>query len=127
MYLQGMKYQKLPIIGDNKRKMIRHYLGEENKNHQIYSIRNCSFEPSIDGTDYEKTLKEISNAFFWNKPAIISSHRINFIGSLHPENQKKNALKFRNLLKSIIDKWPEVEFMDTVSLGELIRLKNTKV
>lgn len=121
MYLQGMKYQKLSKMDDKQRKMIRHYIGEQNKNQQIYSIRNCSFEPSIDGTDHKKTLKEISNAFYWKKPAIISSHRINFIGSLHPENQKTNALKFRNLLKGIINKWPQVEFMDSVSLGKIIR------
>ena len=48
-HLQGMKYQKLPRSNyNNPSKHIRRYLGETNEYKQIYSVRNCSFEPSID-------------------------------------------------------------------------------
>jgi len=120
-HLQGMKYQKLPKTNDEPSKLIRHYLGEKNVHNQIYSIRNCSFEPSIDRESFEKTIKEIKNAFFWNKPAIISTHRINFIGSLNENNQKKNAQEFKSLIKMILRKWPEAEFMTTMELDSLIR------
>lgn len=120
-HLQGMKYQKLPSEKNYPSKLIRHNLGERNKLDQIYSIRNCSFEPSIDGSGYGKTVKEIENAFYWNKPAIISTHRINFIGSLDEENQKKNAIEFKELINIILKKWPEVEFMNTTTLDSIIR------
>jgi hypothetical protein len=121
VHLQGMKYQKLPKVKNQPRKMIRHHLGEKNKHNQIYSIRNCSFEPSTDGQGFEKTIKEIESAFFWGKPAIISSHRINFIGEIVEKNREKNIIEFKKLIKTILIKWPEVEFMDTMSLDKFIR------
>lgn len=123
-HLQGMKFQKLPKVNDAPRKLIRHHLGETNKYGQIYSVRNCSFEPSIDGFGYEKTVKEISNAFFWNKPAIVSTHRINFIGSLNEKNQTNNAKEFKKLIRTILRKWPETEFLNTITLDSIIRNHN---
>ena len=119
--IQGMKYQKLPRLNDKPSKLVRHYTGKINKHNQIYSVRNCSFEPSIDGLGYEKTIKEIGNAFFWKQPAIISSHRVNFIGVLDERNQQKNLIEFKNLLETIMRKWPDVEFMHTMSLEKIIR------
>ena len=120
-HLQGMKYQKLPRLNENSNELIRHYLGDINNFGQIYSVRNCSFEPTIDGTGFEKTIKEIENAFLWKKPAIISSHRINFIGSLDVKNQQINAIEFKKLIECIIKKWPQVEFLHTMSLDKIIR------
>ena len=122
-HMQGMKYQKLPRLNENPNELIRHYLGDINKYKQIYSVRNCSFEPSIDSKGHEKTIKEIENAFFWKKPAIVSSHRINFIGSLDERNQQKNAIEFKKLIEGIIKRWPEVEFMGTMTLDKIIRIQ----
>jgi predicted deacetylase len=36
-YIQGMKYQKLPLMGRSKREMIRHYQGEKNQLGQYLS------------------------------------------------------------------------------------------
>jgi hypothetical protein len=49
-------------------------------------------------------LKDIQNAFFWKKPAIITSHRLNFIGFIHPENRERNLKQFRELLRNHIKK-----------------------
>jgi hypothetical protein len=123
-HLQGMKYQLCPKINDESRKLIRHYLGDSNIYNQIYSVRNCSFEPSIDNRSFDKTIDEIKNAFFWKKPAIISTHRINFIGSLNAENQKLNLREFKLLLQTILEKWPNVEFMTTMNLNQIMRKNN---
>ena len=123
-HLQGMKYQLLPKNDGKPRKLIRHYLGDSNTHGQIYGIRNCTFEPSNDKTTVGQTIKEIENAFFWNKPAVISTHRINFIGSLNERNQKENIEEFKSLIKKILKKWPEVEFMTTMELDQIIRDKN---
>jgi hypothetical protein len=120
-YLQGMKYQITPKNGDKKRKLIRHYLGETNIYGQIHLIRNCSFEPSIDNNSFRKTINEIQNAFFWRKPAIIGTHRLNYIGSLVEENRSKNLKEFTNLLNAILKKWPDIEFMSSCQLGNLIK------
>ncbi len=54
-----------------------------------YLTRNSFFEPSQAGSDWvNNCLNDIANAFKWNKPAVISSHRVNYIGSLFPENRE---------------------------------------
>jgi hypothetical protein len=127
-FLQGMKYQILPKNGYEKRKLVRHYLGKKNNLGQFYLIRNCSFEPSLDNSGTNKTIQEIQNAFFWKKPAIISTHRINFIGDIVESNRTKNLKDFELLLKNILKMWPNVEFVSSNVLGEIIKLnKNDKI
>lgn len=119
---QGMKYQLLPILKHSKRKMIRHFTGERNEWRQVFLIRNCEFEPSLypNVDSVSSCLKDIANAFMWKKPAIISSHRLNFVGFINKENRKKNLTSLKNLIVKIQKKWPDVEFMTSDKLGELI-------
>lgn len=121
-YLQGMKYQKIPQQNGSDRQMIRHYLGERNEEGQLYLIRNCSFEPALDrGTDVvDECLESMKTSFLWNKPAIITSHRLNYVGSLQPGNRAANLLLLKELLQKITKKWPDVEFMTSDQLGGVI-------
>lgn len=116
--IQGSVYQRVP--GD---KRIRHWMGTRNSYGQIYTIRNCYFEPTIrPDIDYiDDCLYRIKCAFRWNKPAIISSHRLNFVGSIHLQNRDNNLKMLSSLLKTILKKWPDVEFM---SSNQLVRLLN---
>jgi len=100
--------------------LIRRYLGEVNNYNQVYSVRNCYFEPSTIKKGYKNTLEEIENCFFWKKPAIISSHRLNFIGTLSEKNREVNIIGFRCLIESILRKWPDVEFMNSAELSVLM-------
>lgn len=122
-FIQGMKYQKLPIAGKKKRKMIRHFQGGKNDFGLYHLVRNCVFEPSQFAESHDSVgecLKGIQNAFLWKKPAVITAHRLNFIGYINPQNRQRNLKKFRELLKQILKKWPDAEFMTSVQLGELI-------
>ena len=60
-----------------------------------------------------------------NKPAVITSHRVNFIGSLVESNRDNNLRQLRMLFIRLLQKWPEVEFMTAEELGDLID-KNRK-
>lgn len=115
--IQGMVYQRYP-----GKKHIRHWMGTKNSLGQIYTIRNCFFEPTICSNmdSVSDCLYRIKCAFRWHKPAIISAHRINFIGSLCEENRTKNLLEFDVLLRKIIMEWPDVEFMTSDQLVTLI-------
>jgi len=129
-YLQGMKYQVLPLLNGNRRKMIRHYLGERNEFGQYYLVRNCTFEPSFNDAGLSSVgecLKGITTAFFWNKPAIISSHRVNFVGFLDADNRDRNLRILETVLREILKRWPDVEFMTSDTLGRVIESKNEKV
>jgi len=123
-YLQGMKYQKLPLAGGKKRKMTHRIQGQINKSGQYNLIRNCVFEPSQYPESYDiidHCLKGIENAFFWKKPAVISAHRLNFIGYINPGNRDRNLKLFRKLMKEMLKKWPDIEFMTSDELGDLMK------
>jgi hypothetical protein len=122
-YLQGMKYQKLPIYDRSSRKMIRRYMGEKNEVGQYHLIRNCTFEPSLLRNTSDcvgECLNAIKAAFFWNRPAIICSHRINYVGHLDTDNRDNALEMLRELITKILSTWPEVEFMSSDQLGRII-------
>jgi hypothetical protein len=130
-YIQGMKFQSLPMFEHKKHVHVRHYTGERNVLNQIYIIRNAVFEPSIYNHSFDcvdRCLNEIAVSFMWKRPAVISLHRLNFVGQIVEENRKNSLILFKELLSKILAYWPDVEFMTTVELGNLIdkRLKTQR-
>lgn len=128
-YINSGKIQREPLGNGQYKKNVR-FLGQKNYLGQIYLTRNCFFEPSSmespADTDWVgNCLKEIEIAFRWHKPATISSHRVNYIGFLHPENRDRGLKKLDELLKRMLKRWPDIEFMTSVELGDLI--KRTKM
>lgn len=122
-YVQGMKYRKLPIQENRKREMVRRWQGEQTGAGLRNLVRNCEFEPSQHPFNYDSVsecLKGIQNAFLWRKPAIITAHRLNFIGYIDPENRERNLKKLRELLQRILNTWPDTEFLTSVELGDMI-------
>jgi hypothetical protein len=88
---------------------------------QIIYNRNCVFEPvqvSYDPVDF--CLAQIKGAFNWRKAAIISTHRVNYMGSIDPKNRSIGLGKLHLLLKEIVNKWPDVIFMTTDEYVNLI-------
>jgi hypothetical protein len=125
--IQGMYYQNQPTYAEPKYRTIYHYVGQYLGNDQIYIMRNVGFEPALVKTKdwVTSALKEIDIAFTWHKPAIISSHRVNFVGNIHPENREYGLGQLKLLLESVIQKYPDVEFMSSDQL--LIEIiKNNK-
>lgn len=123
--LQGTYVQRIP----DKTKKIKvrrqyHYMGQKNKLHQRYLIRNAFFEPS-ESSDLnnvvENTLQEINSAFNHNKPAIVQSHRLNYIGHINQDNRDVNLKLLKIVLKKILKLHPSVEFM---SSDQLLNLMN---
>ncbi len=122
-YIQGLVNQLAPVTKPGYRyKKIYHYLGQKNTSGQYYLLRNVFFEPSTNPSfDWQgDAMKRIAAAFRWGKPAVISSHRLNFIGFIHEKNRTENLALLKGLLKEITRRWPEVEFMASDQLGDLI-------
>jgi len=124
----GVKYIDTPLFkkehqGKGKYKTVFNYTGKMNKHGQFFLVRNVVFEPTHprrkDWVDY--TMKQIAAAFRWNRPAIISSHRVNFCGHIDPENRAKGLGALKELLQRIVERWSEVEFMAANELGDLIK------
>ena len=92
------------------------------KSGYVKIVRNVVFEPTekrdVDWVSF--ALSQIEAAFRWNKPAAISSHRVNFCGFIDPDNRREGLDKLRQLLKEITKRWPDAEFVSIRQLGEII-------
>lgn len=111
----------------HKKADVWHYSGQRNSYGQIYSLRNCSFEPATSCSPQEEAgicMKQIEKAFNSHKPAIISSHRINFVSGIDENNRRDNLIYLHFLLASILRFYPDVEFL---SSNQLISLYNNQL
>lgn len=128
---QGTWYQLVPLSGGLHRfRKIIHYTGQRNKLGQYFLVRNAEFEPSQDpGKNWvREVVSQMETAFRWGKPAIIQTHRLNFIGFIDPSNRERNLPLFASLLKEIVNRWPDVEFMSSDQLLDLMtREKDAEV
>jgi hypothetical protein len=81
------------------------------------------FEPNEhnDSTAVDRALRDIEISFRCKKPAIISSHRVNFVGSISPENREHGLRCLKELLFRIKTRWPDVEFLKFSDLVEEIK------
>lgn len=126
-FYQGNRKMKEPKYGEGMELHPRR-LGEKNRFDQIYLVRNALFEPSLfkmeisDPVEY--CLRQIRAAFRMKKPAVICSHRINYVGYLFEENRDRNLDSLKQLLQLVKKEWPDIEFMNSVELGNLISEKN---
>jgi hypothetical protein len=84
--------------------------------------RNSLFEP-VENQNFDwvsKCLQDIEIAFRWGKPAVISSHRVNYIGSIFENNRTQSLEKLKVLLTRVIKKWPDVQFISSAQLAEIM-------
>jgi hypothetical protein len=118
-------HQLIPNLG-SPYKIKNRFWGDNNKFGQVYWRRNCLFEPYKEKNDdaVNKCLEDIEVAFRWGKPAVISSHRVNFIGSIFPENRENSLKQLNMLLKKVLEKWPDVQFIQSAQLAELMLNSN---
>lgn len=121
-YLQGGYKQQYYDYKDQKNAIRYHYMGERLDNGLICSVRNVEFEPSeyIDRSIVESTLSQVSDAFKKKKPCIISTHRVNYCGGLDITNRDRSLRQLKTLLCAIVRKYPDVEFMPSTSLFQLM-------
>ena len=67
-----------------------------------------------------KCIADISCAFRLGRPAIVSVHRLNFIGNLEEENRSYTLRLLNSLLREILRKYPDIEFLTSDVLGQEI-------
>lgn len=101
------------------------YTGKRNSLGQIYSVRNCSFEPSTDTSEVtaKKLLSQVEQSFCQHKIAVISSHRINYVGGIDKANRTKTLDMLNEFLTLLLQKYPDVEFMSSDRLYKILNKK----
>lgn len=107
------------IPNESSLKKVDYFWGHKDSFGMKYWRRNVNFEPyknsSIDHVD--KALEEISLAFRFGKPAVISSHRINYTSRITTSVRDKSLRQLEALLKKIVLKWPDVQFITSEELA----------
>lgn len=123
-YIGTGKIQSEPLGNGAYKKHFR-YIGKRNTYGQTYLTRNAFFEPG--SWEYPRSrdwiascLKEMEIAFRCHKPVTISSHRVNYMGTLNPKYRADSLQKLDQLLTQIIKRWSDVEFMTSMELGDII-------
>lgn len=121
-YVSTPKIQNEPL-GDGRRRKSIKFIGSTGRCGEVYLTRNCFFEPSYrgDGFSIASCLDQISTAFCFRKPAIISTHRVNYVGGLVESNRRHGNQALRALIAEVLKRWPDVEFMSSVQLGRVIK------
>jgi len=101
---------------------VNRFWGYKNSNGQIFWRRNATFEPSRNPQfDWVgSVMSEIRSAFRWGKPAVINSHRVNYVGSINAANRDNTLKLLEALLAEILREYPDVEFLSSDRLGDLI-------
>ena len=119
--MQGSWYQWIPSeteAGMFEKKV--HYNGNITEG-ELHLVRNCLFEHSLFGDDscIDQCLKQIASAFRWGQPAIICSHRVNYMGRIDQSNGDKGLQLLDSLLQQILKLWPDVQFISSDKLYDL--------
>jgi len=95
-----------------------HVLGQKSDYGFKYMVRNTVFETNFshDNNGVLSCLKGIQEAFDCKQPAIISNHRASFVGGVEEQNRTKGLKALDILLREILQKWPDVEFISLDNL-----------
>jgi hypothetical protein len=111
--------------GKGEYRRVFRWTGYKREKKIVQLVRNAVFEPSHK-KEFDwvgSVLKEIEIAFRWNRPAIVSSHRVNFCGHVDPKNRKTGLTSLKTLLQAIVKRWPDVEFVSAKTLSKLVHTK----
>ena len=115
-------FSKVPGTSRTRRKL--HYTGEKNsKTGMYYSVRNCSFEPSISGNlnaSVDACIRSIKRSFEHKKPAIINSHRVNYMGRMDEQNAINGINGLCTILKNVVQEFKDIEFMSSEELCDFM-------
>lgn len=117
--LDSARLRREPL-GKNKSRRRFCYTGQKNMLGQRYINRNAVFEPNLSGAGVEQCMAQIEIIFGSQRPVIISNHRASFVGGINERNRKEGIQQLDRLLRKIIDKWPEVEFVDVNGLSKMM-------
>lgn len=115
--LQGMIHQCLPG-GGHRAPLVRlaQCTGTD------LPVAQLLFEPTTDACadPVDACMERIACAFRWHKPAVISSHRVNYVGFIHPTNRDRSLRLLGELLDRIRRRWPDVRFRTSDELTSLL-------
>jgi len=108
-------------LGEGKYRKKLHFTGQKLEGGLTNINRNVVFEPCLNDRDWVSyTIKQVEAAFRCDKPAIISSHRVNFSGHIDEKNRNRGIFELKRLLNGFEKKWPDIEYLSSEELCRII-------
>jgi hypothetical protein len=96
-------------------------LGECGPAGLVHLIRDSQFEPSRDGESaVQRCLSDIAAAFLRGLPAVIDTHRVNYVGAVDRASRDKNLQSLRDLVRQILQRFPTVRFATSDELVDAL-------
>ncbi|MFY7666048.1 hypothetical protein [Flavobacterium sp.] len=119
--IQGARVVKMKPLNPKEPTQIKRFSGIDKQSGLVNVVRNVTFEPSSDPINgIDQAMSEIKIAFQWNRPAVICTHRVNYISRLDPKNGSRGLGMLKELLDRVVASYPEVRFMSSQELATLI-------
>jgi hypothetical protein len=121
--LQGQRGQFVPCGNKPGGCIERWFTGKQCENGLLRSVRNVTFEPFEDCSQdwLSGALNQIRQSFLCRRPAIISTHRANYVSGMSTLNRDRNLKLLDRLLNEVRRRWPEVEFLSSDQLLDEMR------
>jgi hypothetical protein len=92
----------------------------------ISIVRNVQFEPSKDlfsnkhnesfTPQIDLAMNQINLAIMKGLPAVIDTHRVNYVGGRNEQNRDYGLQQLRKLVERIHNNYPDAEFISTTEL-----------
>lgn len=119
-WLDVARTQKVTRLNKKPKQFFR-ILGQKSQYGFRYLVRNAVFESNFskENNGVNSCLKSIQEAFDCKQPAIISNHRASFVGGVEEHNRTRGLKALDLLLKEILLKWSDVEFISIQSLKKV--------
>lgn len=112
---------KTPVNGGGERYQFN-YFGRNKKSRLKVLVRNAVFENNMSKKEkgVESCMNNIEKAFLAKQPALISNHRASFVGGIDEKDIDVVLSALNQLLKNILQKWPDAEFISINELQEIL-------
>jgi hypothetical protein len=120
--IQTQRGFRAPSLETPRDEFVYPRTGLVNKWGGLFTVRNATFEPSLFNREdhVDRTMAEIRMAFRFNCPAVISTHRANYVSGIDARNSGSTLRLLEELLVRIKKTWPTVEFLSSSELLNLI-------
>lgn len=116
--LQGQRGQFVPLGNECGGRIERAFTGKRNASGLLRTVRNVKFEP-FENPDRDWVgfaLNQIKQSFLFRTPAIVSTHRVNYVSDMDCAHRDRNLNLLDGLLGEIRRRWPDVEFLSSDQL-----------
>mgnify|MGYP005853717433 CR=1 FL=1 len=116
--IQGQRGQVVPKPLEGAVRIRRSWTGQKSSHGLLYTVRNVMFEPfEQENVDWvARAIRHISVAFRLRTPAIVSTHRVNYVAGMSKPHRDNSLRLLDRLLAEVRNRWPDIEFITSDEL-----------